>query len=136
MGSTYTPFGKALKTLQIDYGFRTVDVARAWGASTSFVYAVMSGRKPAPGKFITTVCEKLNISKDDKSYLEAALDMTPGPVTLHTTNPLQAEVANTLARTMAELSQEDLQRLRSMLGRSGVGEAPARLRRSASANAA
>ncbi len=133
MAQTYTPFGKALKTLQIDYGFRTADVARAWGASTSFVYAVMSGRKPAPPKFIETICEELGISEDDKRYLETALDMTPGTVTLNTTNPLQAEVANALARAMPELSQEDLQRLRSMLGRPAMSEASPRMRRGANA---
>lgn len=131
MAQSYTPFGKALKTLQIDYDFRTVDVARAWGASTSFVYAVMSGRKPAPPRFIETVCAELKISDEDKRYLETALDMTPGAVTFYTTSPLQAEVANALARKMPDMSQEELQRIRSIIGRPEASEAPVRIRRGA-----
>lgn len=131
MTQSYTPFGKALKTLQIHYGFRTADVAKAWNASTSFVYAVMSGRKPAPPQFIETICEELGITESDRRYLEAALDMTPGAVTFVTTNPLQAEVANALARAMPELSQEELQRLRSLLGRPATAEGPTRERREA-----
>lgn len=133
MGKTYTPFGKALKKLQIDYNFRTIDIANAWEASTSFVYAVMSGRKPAPAMFISTICEKLSISDDDKSYLESALDMTPGNITIETKSPLQAEVVNSLARRLQELGQEDLQRIRTMLSRTSVSEAPSRLRRNANA---
>ncbi|MCI4663341.1 MAG: hypothetical protein MRY74_01345 [Neomegalonema sp.] len=133
MAQTYTPFGKALKTLQIDYGFRTADVANAWGASTSFVYAVMSGRKPAPPQFIETISEELGITEDDREYLKIALDQTPGAVNIVTKSPLQAEVANAFARQINGLPDEELQRLRTLLGRPAASESAPRARRSISA---
>ncbi len=111
MFERYTPFGRAVKILQIETGVKTGALARACGCSPSFFYQTLAGEKRPPAAFLDRLVDAMALDATDAAFLRNALEATPGAVEIAADTPLRAAVANAFKTAMPEMDETLLRKL-------------------------
>lgn len=117
MPARWTPFGKAIKILQIEYEVRPAELAAILNVMPSRIYAVLSGQKPIPPNWPEKISDGFNMTESDRVFLRNAVDATPCKLSIDAKTPLQAEVAHAFVAAMPDLSEAELEKLKRLLRR-------------------
>jgi transcriptional regulator with XRE-family HTH domain len=119
-----TPFGQAMRKLRIDRNLKLMDVAKALGVSSAFVSAVEAGRKPIPDGFVIELRRALKLKEDEVKALRRAADRTRKEVRVDSLAGDQRELVAAFARTLDNLPEELLRRIKAEVLKSLAGETP------------
>ncbi|MDX1425142.1 MAG: helix-turn-helix domain-containing protein [Kiloniellales bacterium] len=121
-----TPFGQRLRELRRERGLSAKDMAAGLGVSAAYLSALEHGRRGMPNKrFVHRVCQYFGIIWDEAEALQAIAALSHPRVVVETAglSPAATELANRLARQIAELPEETVARWLAEL-REGQGARP------------
>lgn|SRR6185312_13892155 len=114
-------FGQLVRLLRMNRNMLMSDMANSLKCSPSYLSAVEFGRRAVPKDWPKKISSILNLSEDDSSLLEDAAtrstSKSKGAVTvpLDELTPLQEEVAIQFARKIKELTENELQMIKTQL---------------------
>lgn len=114
-----TTFGKEARKLRIDHDLSMHDVAVKVGVSAAFISALEAGRKAIPPGFVQRVSAAMGLSKDEAERLQAAADQSAREQRItfgSSTPPIARETVTMLARNFDDLTAEQFEKIRSILG--------------------
>ena len=106
-----TPFGRRLRELRRERGLSAKEMAEGLGVSAAYLSALEHGRRGMPNKrFVHRVCQYLGIIWDEAEALQSAAALSHPRVVVETAglSPEATELANRLARRIAELPEEEI----------------------------
>ncbi len=113
-----TPFGLHLRELRAERGLSLQDMAAGLGVSPAYLSALEHGRRGRPNRrFVHRVCQFFGIIWDEAEQLQRLADISHPRVVVDTAglSPAKTELANRLAETIAELPQERVETILSLL---------------------
>lgn len=113
-----TPFGEKLRELREARGVQLKEMADALGVTPTYLSALEHGRRSKPNwSFVQRVIHYFNIIWDEADELQRLADMSDPKAVIETAglSPKATKLANRLARQIGELSDDDLDRLLSIL---------------------
>ncbi len=115
-----TPLGEHLRKLRADRNISQKDMAAGIGVSAPYLSALEHGHRGKPSwDLLQRIIGYLNVIWDEAEILQAKWAVSDPRVVVDTTDcqALATEVANLLAIRVETLSEEELERLRSVLER-------------------
>ncbi len=112
-----TPFGKAVRMLRIEKGVRLKDMAEKLKVTSAYVSGLETGKKAVPPKLVVNIAKYFELGEEQQEKLESlAADTRKNlKLSLNNTNKGQRELATTFARRFDELSQEDIDKMMTIL---------------------
>lgn len=113
-----TPFGQRLREMRARQGIPLKDMAAAIGVSAAYLSALEHGRRGKPGfVLMQAIIAYFNVIWDEADELKRLADMSDPRVTVDTggLDPRATLLANRLAREIASLREDDLERLLACL---------------------
>lgn len=110
-----TELGKELRKIRIDEEERLYDMAKRINKSSAFVSAVEVGNKAPPSGFEELIVKAYKLSEDLAAVLRQAADRSRKNFSIHPNSVLGRDTAGLLARKMNSLSDEQLEKIKSML---------------------
>jgi len=121
-----TPFGERIRELRADRGLSLKKMAEDLGVSSAYLSALEHGHRgrPAPG-MIMQICGYFDLMWDETEELKRLAVLSHPRATIDTAglSPKATELANTLAETIGELDEDDLDWvLNEIKGRLGAKE--------------
>ena len=108
-----TPFGEKLRAMRAERGVQLKAMARALGVTPAYLSALEHGQRGRPNRyFVRRVCAYFNIIWDDAEELQRLADLSHPRVVVDTSglDAGRTELANLLARDIAKLSDETVER--------------------------
>ena len=109
-----TPFGEKLRQLRKERGRALKDLAKALKVSSAYLSALEHGHrgKPSAG-LVQQVAAYFNLAWEEVDELRALADISDPKVTVSTAglSSKATELANVLARAIAELDEQSLAQL-------------------------
>lgn len=118
-----TPFGRALRLLRLDRGWRAKEMAAGIGVSSSFLSAVETGRKTPPERLVARIIAWGALTPEEARAVRAGYAGTVESLVLRipaTMSPEHRETAALLARHFARLTSADLAEIRERIVRCGL----------------
>jgi transcriptional regulator with XRE-family HTH domain len=115
-----TPFGERLRQLRQQRGLNQKDMAKALQVSAAYLSALEHGRRAQPAfPFVQRVIGYFNIIWDEAEELQRLALLSQPRVIVDTAglDPLATEVANLLARGIAQLDNKSLTSMKAILAR-------------------
>lgn len=113
-----TPFGMKIRALRSERGITQKQMARAIGVSPAYLSALEHGHRGQPSwELLQRIIGFFNIIWDDAEDLQRLAAVSHPRVTIDTAG-LSAEataLANNLAKSIARLRKDDIERLQSVL---------------------
>ena len=106
-----TPFGQRIRSLRAERGIALKTMARDLGLSSAYLSALEHGRRGRPGAgLIMQVCGYLDLIWDQAEELKRLAALSHPRVVVDTAglSPTATELANELARTIADLDEATL----------------------------
>jgi transcriptional regulator with XRE-family HTH domain len=106
-----TPFGERLRGLREARGLKLKDMAQELGVTPTYLSALEHGRRSKPNwSFVQRVIHYFNIIWDEADELQRLADNSNPKITVETAglSSKATELANRLARDIADLSEADL----------------------------
>jgi transcriptional regulator with XRE-family HTH domain len=106
-----TPFGERLRGLREARGLKLKDMAQELGVTPTYLSALEHGRRSKPNwSFVQRVIHYFNIIWDEADELQRLADNSNPKITVETAglSAKATELANRLARDIADLSEADL----------------------------
>ncbi len=119
-----TPFGERLRALREERGITAKEMAAGLGVSPAYLSALEHGKRGRPNKrLVHRVCQYLGIIWDDAEALQEIAGLSHPRVVVDTggLTPEATELANRLARQIADLSEETVEDLLERLAASRGG---------------
>lgn len=114
-----TAFGKALRKKRIDCSEVLADMAANLGVSAAFLSAVEHGKRSIPKNFIERICEKYNLSAEQREELELAQAQSKDALVISFADSPNAdecyEMALAFARTMPKLNKKQITEVNMLL---------------------
>ncbi len=113
-----TPFGAKIRSLRKAHGVTLTHMAAALGVSGAYLSALEHGHRGRPSWPLTQrIIAYFNVIWDDAEELERLAQISNPRITVNTAgmNPKATELANQLARTIGDLSEQDLNTLLAYL---------------------
>ena len=113
-----TPFGQRLRELRQAHGRQLKDMAKALKVSSAYLSALEHGHRARPKTgFVQQVAAFFNLAWEEVDDLQALADISDPQVTIDTggLQPLATELANRLAKRIADLDGPALQALNDQL---------------------
>ena len=113
-----TPFGIRLRALREERGITAKEMAAGLGVSPAYLSALEHGKRGRPNKrFVHRVCQYLGIIWDDAEALQEIASLSHPRVVVDTSGlaPEATELANRLARQIADLPEETVEDLLARL---------------------
>ena len=113
-----TPFGIRLRALREERGITAKEMAAGLGVSPAYLSALEHGKRGRPNKrFVHRVCQYLRIIWDDAEALQEIAGLSHPRVVVDTGGlaPEATELANRLARQIADLPEETVEDLLARL---------------------
>jgi transcriptional regulator with XRE-family HTH domain len=113
-----TPFGERLRQLRQERGLNQKDMAKSLQVSAAYLSALEHGRRAKPTfPFVQRVIGYFNIIWDEAEELQRLAVLSQPRVVVDTAGlePLATEVANLLARDIAQLDKESLHSMKTIL---------------------
>ena len=120
-----TPFGQKLRDLRLRRGVSLKTMAAAIDVSPAYLSALEHGKRGVPTWFLVQrIIVYFNVIWDDAHELERLAQISNPRVTIDTAglHPKATELANRLARDVADLAPEDLDDLLRRLETARVGK--------------
>lgn len=120
-----TPFGQKLRDLRLRRGVSLKTMAAAIDVSPAYLSALEHGKRGVPTWFLVQrIIVYFNVIWDDAHELERLAQISNPRVTIDTAglHPKATELANRLARDVADLTPDDLDDLLSRLETARVGK--------------
>lgn len=120
-----TPFGQKLRDLRTRRGVSLKTMATAIDVSPAYLSALEHGKRGVPTWFLVQrIIVYFNVIWDDAHELERLAQISNPRVTIDTAglHPKATELANRLARDVADLAPEDLDDLLRRLETARVGK--------------
>lgn len=120
-----TPFGQKLRDLRTRRGVSLKTMAAAIDVSPAYLSALEHGKRGVPTWFLVQrIIVYFNVIWDDAHELERLAQISNPRVTIDTAglHPKATELANRLARDVADLAPEDLDDLLRRLETARVGK--------------
>jgi len=114
-----TEFGKEIRKLRIDLGITLFDMAQSTGISSAFLSAMENGKKSVPDDYVETLAQKYDFVNKAKSHFLRLADQTKKEVRINLaeTNAASNELATIFARRFSELSDDQVERIKSILNK-------------------
>lgn len=114
-----TEFGKEIRKLRIDLGITLFDMAQATNVSSAFLSAMENGKKPVPDGYVESLANKFDAVMGQKTKFLRLADMTKKEVriNLSDSNLAANELATAFARNFSELSNDQVERIKSILNK-------------------
>jgi len=106
-----TPFGEKLRAMRAERGVQLKGMAKALGVTPAYLSALEHGQRGRPNRyFVRKVCAYFNIIWDDAEELQRLADLSHPRVVVDTAglDAKRTELANLLARDIADLSDDDV----------------------------
>lgn len=119
-----TPFGKAIRTLRLQKGWRLLDLAQCMGKTPAFLSAVETGRKPIPDGFVRAVANAMDLSAEEIRELRRAADRTRKEVRVAALHEEQRELVAAFARRLDEIPDDLIADLKKIVLKSYIFESP------------
>ena len=116
-----TELGKELRRLRIDGDERLLDMAERIDKSPAFLSAVETGKKSPPAGFEELVIGAYRLVGEAASKLKRAADLSRRSFTLEGDTSLQRDTFGLMARRVHTLSEDELNRILSIL-KTGEGK--------------
>ncbi len=119
-----TPFGIRLRALREERGITAKEMAAGLGVSPAYLSALEHGKRGRPNKrFVHRVCQYLGIIWDDAEALQEIAGLSHPRVVVDTGGlaPEATELANRLARQIADLPEETVEDLLARLAAARAG---------------
>lgn len=111
-----TPLGKELRKLRMDKGIMLKDMADALGITSSYLSAIEFGKRAVPDNFAERLAKAMQLTEMEKARLQKYATKA---YTLKAHSPEQQQLAAGLARRFDKLSEEELEKIRSILEEGG-----------------
>lgn len=121
-----TPFGRALRLLRLDRGWRAKEMAAGIGVSASFLSAVETGRKAPPERLVARIIAWGALTPEEAQAVRAGYANTADVLVLRVPDTMRAEDRETavlLARHFALLTSADLAEIRARIVRRSLDQA-------------
>jgi len=114
-----TEFGKEIRKLRIDLGITLFEMAKATRVSSAFLSAMENGKKSVPDDYIDVLAEQYEPVRKAKSFFLALADKTKKEVRINLaeSNSSANELAAAFARNFSELSDEQVEKIKSILNK-------------------
>lgn len=119
-----TPFGERLREMRARRGVQLKDMAAAIGVSAAYLSALEHGRRGKPGfALMQAIIAYFNVIWDEADELKRLVDLSDPRVTVATggLDPRATLLANRLAREIADLCEDELDRLLACLDDAKAG---------------
>ena len=112
-----TEFGKALRKLRIEKDENMAAMAKKMEISLSYLSAIETGTRAVPEGFVEKLSRKYRLSKKTTDELLIALDHSVSSVDISLVSalPLQRDLAVMLARKLPGMSEEECEKVLSIL---------------------
>jgi transcriptional regulator with XRE-family HTH domain len=113
-----TDLGRLLRKLRIDHSEILKDMADKLGVTASYLSAVENGKRPIPETWEGILLQSYPLDEKQKKELRNAVSDSIETLNLNisSANHASKEVAFTFARKMANLSEDELQQIKRILG--------------------
>lgn len=115
-------FGKAMRQLRIDRGWRLLDVATAMKVSSAYLSAIETGRKTIPDGFVVQLSRALPLTASEVKALRRAADQTRKEVRVDALPGAQRELLAAFARNFDDVPDDMIVQLRDRLGLKSNGD--------------
>lgn len=114
-----TPFHKAFRAIQLDYGIRLATVSKALGMTTPAARRLIARPGPVPPWLPQRLTEAFGLSEADRRFLEQAAEAT-APAALEM-EPERARIVDAFTCGLVDVGHEgddsaDALRIRRLLG--------------------
>lgn len=113
-----TPFGAKIRSMRKAHNVTLTDMAAALGVSGAYLSALEHGHRGRPSwPLIQRIISYFNVIWDDAEELERLAQISNPRITVNTAgmDPKATELANQLAQTIGDLSEQDLNALLAYL---------------------
>ena len=113
-----TPFGQKLRDMRESRGITQRDLAAELHVSPAYLSALEHGRRTRPTfQFVQRVIGYFNIIWDEAEELQRLASVSKPRVVVDTSglDPAATELANLLARTIADLDRETLKKMTALI---------------------
>jgi len=113
-----TPFGERMRRLRAEKGVTQKEMAEAIGVSAAYLSALEHGRRGVPSwTLLQQIIGYFNIIWDEADQLQRLAMLSHPRVTIDTSglSPQATELANLLARRIAELDEPSIAALLAIL---------------------
>lgn len=114
-----TPFGKEVRKLRIDKSVNLKSMAEGIDVSSAFLSAVETGRKPIPTNLADKIINYLDVSNEQAQILRSTALESATTINLNIADQNQAtkETVAMFARNFTSLSEEDMERIKKIMGK-------------------
>lgn len=108
-----TSLGIALRKLRLDRHELLRDMAKKLGVTSAFLSAVETGRKKAPKRLVSKVCELYELDGREQQEILTAAELSMQEVKIDLTNvsSSQQEVAVSFAKALKGLTDDDISKI-------------------------
>lgn len=113
-----TPFGQRIRELRDQRGLTLGEMANAVGVSSAYLSALELGKRGCPSRrLVHQICRFLNIIWDEAEELEALAARSHPKITVDTQglSPKATELTNLLSETIAQMDEETLEKILSLI---------------------
>ncbi len=113
-----TPFGQKLRDMRESRGINQRDLAAELHVSPAYLSALEHGHRTSPTfQFVQRVIGYFNIIWDEAEELQRLASLSKPRVVVDTSglDPAATELANLLARTVADLDRDTLQKMTALI---------------------
>ena len=111
-----SPMGKALRLIRIQEDERLFEMAERLGVTSSFISAIEMGRKAPPKDFADRVISTYALGKATAAELRTAAAASQRTFNIEPKSALARDTAGLLAQRFASLSDDDLNKIKLILG--------------------
>ena len=113
----YSNFGKEFKKILIEKNMRLYDIANELGVSSSFVSAVICGKRGVPTNWFETIKETCNLSDEEITNLKDLANENGNICRLNLANAsnLTKSTAYAFQRNLNNLDDETLKKIKSLI---------------------
>lgn len=108
--------GKELRKLRIDEGERLLEMAERLGISVPYLSAIETERKQPPVDFATKILKEYKPAPDVASRIRTLCARARDTFTISADTPLQRDTAAELALGFARLDNNQLLRIKQIMG--------------------
>ncbi|NOZ32170.1 MAG: helix-turn-helix transcriptional regulator [Alphaproteobacteria bacterium] len=113
-----TPLGARLRRMRAERGIALKDMASALDVSSAYLSALEHGHRSRPTWYLLQrIITYFNIIWDEAEELQRLVEISDPKISINTAglDPMATELANRLAASIADLSEEDLRTLNAEL---------------------
>lgn len=122
--SGLTPFGIAVRKLQLDKRMRLLDLAERLNKSSAFLSAIETGRKTIPDGFVVVVARAMELSTEQLAELRKAADRTRKHIKIERLPEDQRELVAAFARRLDKVPADMMAELKKIVLKSLDADEP------------